>query len=91
MSDTAKKVLDGIGYAVDALPMLEQLTGMDIAPGKSEHVIKGVHAAISAIVRGLDGQATKEEIEERIEHLRGALYDNDAAADSALDRKFRDG
>lgn len=84
-----KEALQAVGVAVDALPLIRKMLG--VGSDKADAVIAGAGAALDAVIAGLDGSASPQEVLLRVEALHQALLANDAAADSALDAKFRGG
>lgn len=85
---TFRDALDMGAAALDALSVIEKLT--HIGGDKAEAALAATRAALSTLRAGLDGKVTPDEVLARIEKLHSELVGNDAAADSALDEKFKD-
>lgn len=52
-------------------------------------VLLGIEAAVNAVRSGLDGAMSAEDVDKALASLRQGLAGNDAAADSAIDAKFK--
>lgn len=86
---TAKQALQALGIVVDALPAVRQMLG--VGSSRVDAGAVAASAALDAIIAGLDGSASPQEVLMHVEQLRAELAANDAAADSALDAKFKGG
>lgn len=82
----AKQVLQAIDVAVDALPAIRKMLG--VGSSRIDAGAVAASAALDAVIAGIDGSASPQEVLTRIEQLRAELAANDAAADAALDAKF---
>jgi hypothetical protein len=82
-----KEALRMAGLAVDAIGMIQGYT--KLGGDKAAAALKAIGAIVSAVQGGLDGKAAPDEVARDLQALYSGLEDNDAAADSALDRKFR--
>lgn len=86
---TTKQALQALGIVVDALPAVRQMLG--VGSSRIDAGAVAASAALDAIIAGLDGSASPQEVLARVEQLRAELAANDAAADTALDAKFKGG
>ena len=75
--------------ALDALELIQKITGK--GGPNAPAALTAANAAIGALLQGLDGKQTPQEVLSRIEALHADLALNDAAADKALHDKFDQG
>jgi hypothetical protein len=81
----AKQGLKMASVALDGIAMLDDLIGL----GKPvEATLAAVKAAVTALREGVDGKTSPQVVLSQLESLKESLAENDAAADTALDRKF---
>lgn len=83
---TTKTVLQAIAVAVDALPEIQKMTG--VGGDKAALALSTIGVALDAVIAGLDGTASPQEVLARVEQLAAELAANDATANAALDAKF---
>lgn len=73
------------GVVFDGLTVLEDLLKL----GKPiEATLSAVRAGLVALREGIDGKTSPQVVLLQIESLRDSLAENDANADSALDKRF---
>lgn len=85
---TTKEALRMAGLAIDALELIQGYT--KLGGSKAAVALKTIDAIVTTVRDGLDGKATPDEVAHDLQVLYVGLEANDATADTALDRKFKD-
>lgn len=80
---TALKIIEGIGHLVrEAL----------VKPDSEAHaILEAIDHAVDAVIKGFDGEISREEAEKVIEGLASRRAARNAASHKALDDKFDHG
>lgn len=81
-----KDALRMAGMTIDALSLIQHYSriGGDSAAG----ALATIDAIVTTLRDGLDGKTTPDEVAIDLQALYTGIAANDAAADTALDRKF---
>ncbi len=72
--------------AIDGLEALQHLT--KIGGSSAEAALAAVDKLVGVLIGGLDGSVSRADVEAEIAKVRKGLAWNDAAADTAIDKKF---
>lgn len=83
-------VRSGLDIASVAVDVAERIEGWAHVGGdKAEAALAAIRSALAALKEGIAGKTSPEVVLAQLEALHVSLRDNDAAADSALDAKFK--
>ncbi len=85
----AKDALRMAGLAIDALAMIQSYSR--IGGASAAGALATIDAIVTAVRDGLDGKASPDQVATDLQALYTGIEANDAAADTALDRKFDKG
>ena len=104
MSDIGSKtarIMTGVVHAVEALDAIGKVSRellQNVASGtpppfdQMTAIVNGLHgvaALVTTVLSGIQGAITPDDVDKALAEFRTLIRDNDAAADSALDQKFR--
>lgn len=87
LPDNKDEALEMAGVAVETLNVIAQIVG-GAASNTAAGVITVVRVILASLQEGFDGKITADQVRKDLKKFANSIDINDAAADSALDKKF---